>query len=158
MTKDEIASVMTKIPELNCFGIGLHGPGPPLTVEQRRAQLEQAQRELLGMTNECTAVCNWLKNKAPIKAVNKRHSSYRLKDLAEKEIGYVMNGAFICAAVFSGFDFQPDPPNAYFNIAERSLKSKRRPPAAPASGESGPDNNPAANCVCCGRDWTGDQA
>ena len=144
MTKDDIASVIRKFPELNSFGIGLHGLDPLLTVEQKRAQLEQAQRELLGMANECTAICDWLKDKARIKMINQRHRSRDLKLLAQGEIGYVMNGAFICAAVFSGFDLQPDPPNAYFNISERSLKSQGRPPA-PASGEPGPDNKLAAN-------------
>jgi hypothetical protein len=44
--------------------------------------------------------------------------------MAEKEIGYVTNGMFICAAVHCGFDFKIEQPNAMFNISERSLKQK----------------------------------
>jgi hypothetical protein len=62
------------------------------------------------------------------KTINRRHSSYGLKHLAEPEIGYVTNGAFIAAAVHCGFSFEtyPDSPNVCFGISEKSIKAKQR--------------------------------
>ncbi len=122
MTKNDIAAVIKKVPQLNSFGIGLYQNGRGLSAGQRAANLKGGQDELLGMTRECTAICEWLSGKAKIKTINKRHSSYGLKHKAEKEIGYITNGAFICAAVFCGFDFKASGPNAHFNVSEKSLK------------------------------------
>ena len=46
-----------------------------------------------------------------------------MKHLAEDEIGYVTNGAFIAAAIHCGFPYQliPDSPNVRFGISEKSL-------------------------------------
>ena len=96
--------------------------GRGLNGEQRAAKLKEGQDELLGMTKQCTVICDWLSGKAKIKTINKRHTSYGLKHMAEKEIGYITNGAFICAAVFCGFDFNASGANARFNTSEKSLK------------------------------------
>lgn len=122
MTKSDIADVIKKIPQLNSFGIGLFKNGRGLNATQQETKLKEGQEELLGMTKECTAICDWLRNKSRITTINKRHSSYGLKHIAEKETAYITNGAFICAAAFCGFDYQLDPPNAFFNISEKSLK------------------------------------
>lgn len=122
MTRNDIATVMKRVPKLNSFGIGLYQNGRGLNPEQQAAELKEGQDALLGMTKQCTSICDWLSAKAKIKTINKRHSSYGLKHVAEKGIGYITNGAFICAAVFSGFEFKASGPNAYFNISEKSLK------------------------------------
>lgn len=122
MTRNDIAAVIKKVPDLTSFGIGLYEKGRGLNAEQKSAKLKEGQDELLGMSKECTAICEWLSDKAKIKTINKRHTSYGLKHMAEKEIGYITNGAFICAAVFCGFDFKASGPNAHFNISEKSLK------------------------------------
>lgn len=121
MTRNDIAAVIKKVPKLTSFGIGLYQNGRGLNGEQKVAKLKEGQNELLGMARECTAICNWLSGKAKIKTINKRHSSYGLKHMAEKEIGYITNGAFICAALFCGFKFKVSGPNAHFNISEKSL-------------------------------------
>lgn len=68
----------------------------------------------------------------PIQNINKRHSSYGLKHLAERrakrlsnnEINYISNGALILAMVDAGFRFvrDGDSPNVCFNVSERAIK------------------------------------
>lgn len=69
----------------------------------------------------------------PIRTINRNHSSYGLKHLAEKhakrlsdnEINYITNGALILAMVDAGFRFtrDGDSPNVSFNVSERALKN-----------------------------------
>lgn len=68
----------------------------------------------------------------PIKSINKNHTSYGLKHLAERrarkvsdnEVNYISNGALILAMVDAGFRFvrDSDGPNVFFNVSERALK------------------------------------
>jgi len=83
----------------------------------------------LNSAEQCSAVCRWLQSKTKIKTINGKWSSYGLKHLAEDEIGYVTNGAFIRAAIHSGFAYRlsPSNPNVEFNISEKSLKAVRGP-------------------------------
>ncbi len=69
----------------------------------------------------------------PIKSINKKHTSYGLKHLAERrakmlsenEVNYITNGALILAMVDAGFRFvrDGDSPNVCFNVSERALKN-----------------------------------
>lgn len=72
---------------------------------------------------------------APIRSINRKHSSYSLKHLAEKRakklsqidgenVDYITNGALILAMADAGFDFvhESDSPNVFFNVSERELK------------------------------------
>lgn len=125
MTAKQIAAVIRQLPELTPHGIGLYDNGRGLSSQRKEQELRTAQAELLTMTAECGAICRWLSDKSQIKRINKQHSSYSLKHMAEKELGYISNGAFICAAVFCGFKYQIAGPNAYFNISEKSLRAAR---------------------------------
>lgn len=68
----------------------------------------------------------------PIRNINKNHTSYGLKHLAERRakklsdngINYITNGALILAMVDAGFRFvrDGDSPNVCFNVSERTLK------------------------------------
>lgn len=68
----------------------------------------------------------------PIRTINKNHTSYGLKHLAERqakklsnnEVNYITNGALILAMVDAGFRFvrDGDSPNVFFNVSERTLK------------------------------------
>lgn len=71
----------------------------------------------------------------PIRNINKSHTSYGLKHLAErrakklsafekKRVDYISNGALILAMVDAGFRFVRDgeSPNVFFNVSERALK------------------------------------
>lgn len=68
----------------------------------------------------------------PIRTINKNHTSYGLKHLAERRakklsdngVNYITNGALILAMVDAGFRFvrDGDSPNVCFNVSERALK------------------------------------
>ena len=121
MTRDDIAAVMAKIPGLTALGNFPYEGGP----KQTDAELSQDRERLLSSEESCSAACQWLATKAKTKTVNRKRSSYGLKHLAEDEIGYVTNGAFIAAAVHSGFPYEilVDSPNVLIGISEKSLKS-----------------------------------
>jgi hypothetical protein len=125
MTRDDIVSAMEMIPNLGGHGVGIFDPARKLSPAERAASLEAERESLLSDVEGCTRVCEWLSDLEPIRTV--KHSSYGLKHLAEKEIGYITNGAFIAAAVHAGFPFRVNPgsPNVTFGISERSLKRKR---------------------------------
>ncbi len=113
---------------LNEMGVGIPHTGTRYSKEERLVRLSEAQEGLLNSVEDCNKVCAWLSTKAKIKTTNKRHTSYGLKHIAEEEIGYVMNGAFIAAAVHLGFSFEliSDSPNVYFGISEKSLPTYRK--------------------------------
>lgn len=78
-------------------------------------------------TRTAVAAESWLADKARRKTINPRYTSYGLKHLAEKEVGYITNGAFIAAAIHCGFAYRihPDSPNPSFGISEKSLRPAR---------------------------------
>ena len=90
----------------------------------------QAEREMLcDSIDDVMWTVEWLRsNVEPIKTINRRHSSYGLKHLAEKfsPNGYLSNGVFIAAAMIVGYPFKLDPPNAMFGMSERSIKELSR--------------------------------
>lgn len=98
-----------QVPGLTLYGID--PAGPPLDEAARR----NADR-----------VRDWLLvNIEPRRTINRNHSSYSLKHLAEQSLGYVTNGEFILGAVAAGYPFEPDPPNARFGMSERSINALR---------------------------------
>jgi hypothetical protein len=115
LTRDEIEAVLSKLP-----GLG--------DSKERQKQLEAERKELLESSKSCARVCEWLADLKPIKTINRGHTSYGLKDLAEREIGYVTNGAFIAVAVHCGFTYEtrPDSLNVFFGISEKSITAKQR--------------------------------
>ncbi len=69
----------------------------------------------------------WLEdNIEPIKTVNRRHSSYGLKHIAEPHSPkrYLTNGVFIAAALIAGYPVMfDDTPNPSFGMSEKSIKA-----------------------------------
>jgi hypothetical protein len=117
MTRDDINAVITKIPTLNDSGIGLP--------KEQMGDLPKEQARLLDRVDVCTKVCEWLEPLHFTETVNRKHTSYGLKRLFEdatKE--YVSDGAFIAAAVHSGFCWKqiPNDSSVWLGIAEKSLK------------------------------------
>ena len=52
--------------------------------------------------------------------INKKHTSYGIKHIIEKELGeYVANGDCIAAFILSGYKYEISGPNAFFNIDQR---------------------------------------
>jgi hypothetical protein len=124
MTREKIASVLTKVPELTDFGIGLYERGRGLSKEEYKLEFSRQQKELLDSTDAFERTCVWLSKIEKIKTINKRRSSYSLKHIAEEEIGYITNGVFIAAAIYSGFNYKIEYnyPNVYFGMSEKSIK------------------------------------
>ena len=125
-TKEKIQLAMKKVPNLTDFGIGLFEQDRKLPDNEQKKKFKEEQKALLENTEEFERVCEWLYTVNKIKTINKNHTSYGLKHLAEKTIGYSTNGTFIAAAIYSGFDIkiEKDSPNPMFNMSEKSLKMK----------------------------------
>ena len=126
MTRDDIVAVMAKIPNLNDFGIGLFDHGQGLTADQKVETLRQNQEQLLASEEACTRACAWLATVEKIKTP--KYSSYGLKHVAEKAVGYVTNGVFIAAAVHCGVPYRlwPGSPNVGFGISKKSWERAQK--------------------------------
>jgi hypothetical protein len=66
-----------------------------------------------------------------VKAINKRYSSYGLKHLFEKKVGYLPNGVFIATMMYNGFRYKvyDKSPNPCFNISDAALTQLEKDPA-----------------------------
>lgn len=128
MTLADLRRVMDEIPTLTAHGIGVYNERAK-TPEQRTTELADGRRELLQRLEECKKVCGWLAEVESVGSINERiGTSYGLKHVAEDEVGYVCNGAFIAAAVFCGFRYRVEPgsPNVLFNMSGKSIKAIRQ--------------------------------
>ena len=121
-----IEEVAEQIPDLTEYGFGVYG-GEKL----RSGEAFQRDRDaLLGSVERFEAACGWIReNLQQRKSFNYGRTSYGLKHIAEREIGYITNGVFIAAMVHCGYSWQRVGmgPNARFNVSERAVKqvSKR---------------------------------
>ncbi len=124
MSRDVIQAVIDLVPELTDFGIGIYDNGRGLDKAQKKAEFDKNQSSLLDSSESFEKAVFWLKQVGKIKSFNPHRSSYGLKHLAEKDIGYITNGVFIAAAIHSGFKYKitPQNPNVQFNMSEKSLK------------------------------------
>jgi len=116
---------MQRHPELNDFGIGLFSEDYKKPKIEQQAIYERNRRHLRESVADIEATVEWLReNVEPAKAVNKRHTSYGLKHVAEQDIGYVTNGAFIAAAIIADYPYEIEPgsPNVPFGMTEKSLR------------------------------------
>jgi hypothetical protein len=121
MNIKDLEAIMEAEPVLNTIGFGLGNCTTYKNLEERRAALADHRDALRKQIDTCAKVAAWLEENArPRKTINRNDSSYGWKHIVEKEIGkYVSNGAFIAAAIHSGFKFTAEGgycPNAYFNI------------------------------------------
>ena len=128
MTRDDIVAVMEKITDLNDFGIGTFDGHRDRPAKERAEFLRRDREQLLASEEACTRLCEWLANLEKIRTINDRHSSYGLKHMANRFMGYVANGVFIAAAAHCGFPYRiyPGSPNVCFGISEKSLKKLPR--------------------------------
>ena len=127
MTRDDIQRIMDEVPGLNDHGIGVYEVQQK-TPEERKNELAEGKRILLDHVDDCNKTCEWLQQIDKIKTINGRHGSYGLKDVAEKDVGYITNGIFIAAAIHCGFPYRirPGSPNVTFGMSERSIKAAIR--------------------------------
>lgn len=122
-----LAQVMADEPLLNSLGIGAFGTPKP----ERMEVLSKRREELWNYVPDIEWCAAWLvENIAPIKSINRRHSSYGLKHLAEKfsPRGYITNGAFIAAAIIAGYRYaiHPQGTDAYFAMSGKSIRALHR--------------------------------
>jgi hypothetical protein len=130
MSRENIQKVINSFPNLTDFGIGFYDEKKLNPVEYNE-KLHAQQEDLLKSAESFEKTCIWIKeNIKEIQSINTKHTSYGLKHLAEKHVGYITNGVFIAAAIHCGFKVKvyPGSPNVSFNMSEKSitlLQSKR---------------------------------
>lgn len=117
--KDKIEKLLQQHPLLHDGGFG-HQRSYKVDLDEWRAVLVTP-----ASIAEIVSLCQWIDdNLLPQKHINNRHTSYGLKHIAEREIGYVSNGQFIVAALLCGFRLMRPPVwyNPSFNFSESSIK------------------------------------
>lgn len=124
MSVSLIKNATSKLSQLTDFGVGLSLNSKELVKVEYEKYFKNQQFALIKRIDGFNKTCKWLAKISKIKTINKSRSSYGLKHLAEKEIGYITNGVFIAAAIHCGFDFklQIGSANVFFNMSEKSLK------------------------------------
>jgi hypothetical protein len=133
LTPSELASaaadmerVLEQEPDLNEWGLGAADWRP--TADERDAFVREYRKTIRASRSLASFIAArlWLSRFAKTKALNRRGSSYFLKHVAERDIGYLTNGVFIAAAIAEGFRVQRvgrDNANAWLNIASSALRS-----------------------------------
>lgn len=121
-----LAITLVRVPDLNDEGIGLiesfqHRP------PHAQQSILHGEREVLRRSVERVGlVVDWLnRHVAPIKTINRGRTSYGMKHIVEKDIGYITNGVFIAAGIIAGYPYEimkRDLPNVSFGMSEQSLK------------------------------------
>lgn len=120
-----LAITMAQHPELNDFGIGLYSGHKKKPVEEQRAIVAKDRETLRASTAAVETAVVWLReNIEPIQTINKTRTSYGIKHIANKDIGYITNGVFIAAGIIAGYSYEivPSSPNVSFGMSEKSLK------------------------------------
>ncbi len=86
--------------------------------------VDEDQNELLSHLQECNISCDWLKLTQRRKQPNRKiGSTYGLKAKAERwSKTYIPEGAFIAAAIHSGFELAPKrgTTSAFLNISSKT--------------------------------------
>jgi hypothetical protein len=113
-------NILAEHPDLGNFGFGVFDSRHK-TASQREAELAE-EREVICQPRSLVAFIEtrkWLRGKTKINKLNKKGSSYGLKHVVEREIGYITNGVFIAAAIAEDFNVKriADSPDAWLNIS-----------------------------------------
>lgn len=127
MTQGDLDRIMNDIANLNDSGVGTYRQNG-VSQEDIEAQYVADRKGLEKSLYSCNKVCEWLRQMEPIKTINRNHSSYGLKLIAERDLGDITHGVFIAAAIHCGFSYRLEPggANAFFGISENSIKKTLR--------------------------------
>ncbi len=120
-----LAITMSRHPELNDFGIGLYGGDKDKSDAEKDAINAEQRRTLRESAAAVATTVTWLReNVEPTRTINRRRTSYGIKGVAEKDIGYITNGVFIAAGIIAGYPYEivSGSPNVLFGMSEKSLK------------------------------------
>lgn len=126
--KAQLAAVIHFHPLLCDHGMGTMDHWR-LSLSEQKQNLARDRRQLRKSVDEVVKTRSWLRsNVAKIKTINRQAHSYRLKHLAEMEIGYITNGVLIAAAILEEYreHIRYGDPNVEFAMSERSLKAIRK--------------------------------
>lgn len=126
MTTEDLQRIIDQVPMLNDHGISVYN-AKRCTPEERAKELEAGRAHLMRSLPKCNKVCAWLEGIKPTKRPNGRiGTSYSLKHIAEREIGYITNGVFIAAAVFCGYPYRiiSGSPNVILGMSKKSIDQR----------------------------------
>jgi hypothetical protein len=120
-----LAITMDREPVLNDHGLGIwdgHLKRPP---DERARILQDDRCQLRENVKDVRRTLEWLlANLPPAKTLRRPVGSYRLKHVAEGDIGYITNGVFIAAGLIAGYPHRfYDEPNLSFGVSVRALKA-----------------------------------
>lgn len=124
-SKETIEQVMAQEPFLTQSGFFRAFDWPR---DVRDAKFRERREAMLSPSSidQFERSCEWLRRQPRTKNPNRRvGTSYGIKHEAEKEVGYMLNGMFIAAAIACGFKVQrmeDNGPNAYLNISVRCYR------------------------------------
>lgn len=109
LIRQELAELLVELPYLTTMGTGDRDA-------ERRTQM-------LASGDEVIKIVDWIyRHMGARKTINRKHSSYWLKHLAEGDLGHVSNGAFIAAGMLCGYKFHDAGTNVYFNFREEPIR------------------------------------
>jgi hypothetical protein len=116
----EMERVLDREPHLGDFGFDVWDRRK--TSLEMAAELARQRDDILSSASLAAFIATraWLRRHNKRKTINKSGTSYGLKHIAERDVGYITNGVFIAAAVAEGFRVvrDGDGPNAWLNISE----------------------------------------
>lgn len=102
----ELTKIMEEHPLLHDGGYGCARG----TCDDLNSPSPRSRQALLDSVEEFAAAKLWcVANLRPSKTLNRNHTSYGMKHIAEEEIGYITNGVFIAAMLAAGFRMESQP-------------------------------------------------
>lgn len=125
--QQRLAITMKEEPALNAIGISFPFDSS-LSLSQRQVKFKEAREELKNSFPEIDKIASWFQdNIVPIKTIDRSRTSYRLKHIVERQIGYITNGQFIAAAIICGYPYKAiyGSPNVYFGMSKKSFSHYR---------------------------------
>jgi hypothetical protein len=115
-----LAEILAQHPTLTAVGFESIS-----SADLTQAEAIAERRELLESVERFEAACIWIRKHLPLSPRSRRYfSSYVLKQIAEREMGYLSNGVFIAAMLASGHRYLRQGahnPNAYFPLSTRRV-------------------------------------
>jgi hypothetical protein len=125
----EMQRVLDQQPQLGNFGFGVYAPERKTGLEQA-TELARKRDEIRSPVSLAAFIATraWLRRHNKRKTINRSGTSYGLTHVAERDVGYITNGAFIAAAVAEDFCVvreEGEGPNAWLNISTTAWRRRK---------------------------------
>jgi hypothetical protein len=112
-----LAEILAQHPTLTAVGFESIS-----SADLTQAEAIAERRELLESVERFEAACIWIRKHLPLSPRSRRYfSSYVLKQIAEREMGYLSNGAAMLASGHRYLRQGAHNPNAYFPLSTRRV-------------------------------------